>query len=64
MHLEVSGSSGGQLGDGLRMTKVVGRLQIDEVGYRLQCTVEPLFGNHHGERRLGVENGLPRVGLV
>ena len=37
----------------------VGRLQVDEVGDRQERGVEALAGEHDGERRLGVDHGIP-----
>ena len=49
-----------EVGDRARVTEGVRRLQVDEVRDCLERGVEGLAGQHHRERRLGVDYGAPR----
>jgi hypothetical protein len=49
----------GELGNRPPMPQEVGRLQVDEVGDRPECGVEAVAAQHYGERRLGIDDGIP-----
>ena len=55
---------GGEVGDRTSVPEGVRRLEVDEVRDREECLVELVVGQHHGQRRLGADHGIPRVDHV
>ena len=58
---ELSPGRGRELGDGEGVPDGVRRLQVDEATDREQRLVALLFGERDGQRRLGVDDRVPRA---
>ena len=63
-HPQLAGRRRGEIGDGACVAERVRRLQVDEVGDREERPIDALAREHDGQRRLGVDHGIPGADRV